>query len=307
MLAKAAKHIVMSLGRQHTGEPFMTVIHKGIADLHEVQWLLGCYAALIAQELHRQLQGRQPAWLPKNGTYSLQQQQQQQVGQQQEGAKVAPVHKRLLDGLLVPGLIGWEHVGLTNTLTWKEPEAYSVVMACAMFNVQLAHLEEHDVSSSSSSGGGGNGSIASIKPQQSSFEPPLLTATVHLRRAAVLLELSLLFPEVSLLMLALQCMKKETECMCICLLRESGSEVAAWDRVYTAVASGILPTMLQQLLPTVARMLQAAAGGPEDEIARDRAVAEVGIFLAAMAPSELLRVLRWLMRMFNLPQCSLLC
>jgi hypothetical protein len=254
------------------------LLDKEFAALHEVQWLLCCYAALIAQELHRQLQGRQPAVFPATGTSTLQQQQlrgqQQEQQQQQERVKVAPVHKRLLEGLGVPSLIGWGYAGSMSSAVWQKPRAYEAALACAKFNSQRAYLD------------GGSGEVLP-QPQLATQNPPLLSATVHLRRAAVLLELCLLFPELNVLLLSLQCMQKEVMCMHHCLLGEVGSTEVAWRRVYAAVTSGITPTLLQQLLPVVTRVLQGALNEQEeDRTGYSSAAAELGILLAAVLPGE---------------------
>jgi hypothetical protein len=251
-----------------------TVMCNDFAELHEVQWLLCCYVALIAQELHRQLHGRQPAVFPAIGANKVQPQQligQQQQQQEQERVKVAPVHKRLLEGLGVPGLIGWEYAGHTSSSVWQEPQAYAAVLACAVFSSQLAYLDSS-----------GSRRVLSQPP---AHNPPLLSATVHLRRAAVLLELCLLFPELNVLQLSLQCMHKEVECMYHCLFSEVGSNGAAWSRVYAAVTSGITPTLLQQLLPVLPRVLQQAVDEQvADRTGHSRAAAELGILLASVLP-----------------------
>jgi hypothetical protein len=270
LLVKGAADITDSLRRQHTGAPMMTVMCNDFAELHEVQWLLCCYEALIAQELHRQLQGRQPAVFPAAGANKLQPQQLTGQQQLQERVKVAPVHKRLLEGLGVPGLVGWEYAGHTSSAVWQEPQAYAALLACAMFNSQLAYLDD---------------SSGRMLPRQppSTYNPPLLSATVHLRRAAVLLELCLLFPEVNVLLLALQCIHKEVGCMYHCLFRDVGSTEATWRRVYAAVTIGITPMLLQQLLPVLTRVLQQAVDEQEeDRTAYSRAAAELGILLAAV-------------------------
>jgi hypothetical protein len=270
LLVKGAAGFTNSIRQQHSGAPMMTLMHRDFAELHEVQWLLCCYVALIAQELHRQLQGRQPAVFPATDTQKLQ--PQQLSGPQQERVKVAPVHKRLLEGLGLPGLIAWEYTGHTSTSVWKEPQAYAAVLACALYNSQLAYLDD-------SSGSG------RVQPQQPTHDSPLLTATVHLRRAAVLVELCLLFPEVNVLLLALQCVQKEVQCMQLCLVQEVGSIEAAWRRVFAAVASGITPTLLQQLLPVLARVLQRAADEQvADRTGYSRAAAELGTLLAQVLP-----------------------
>jgi hypothetical protein len=277
MLVKGAADITDGL--KHSGESMMTIVHEGVGESHEVQWLLCCYAALIAQELHRQLQGRQPASLPATATSTLQEQQESgQQAEQQERVKVAPMHKRLLEGLQVPGLIGWEHGGITNVEVWRAPQAYSAALACAVFNSQLAYVERD---SSGSSIGSGSARVR----QQPVRDPPLLTATVHLRRAAVLLELCLLFPELNVLLLSLECIHKEVECMYFCLRQEVGDIAATWHRVYAAVASGILPTVLQQLLPLLTRMLEMGSqhqGAGKEGFGR--AAAELGIVLAGAMP-----------------------
>jgi hypothetical protein len=190
------------------------------------------------------------------------------------------VHKRLLEGLGVPGLIGWEYAGHTSSSVWQEPQAYAAVIACATFNSQLAYLD------------GSSGRLRP-RPQPTTYNPPLLSATVHLRRAAVLLELCLLFPEVNVLQLALQCMHKEFGCMYHCLNREVGSTEATWSRVYNAVTRGIAPTLLQQLLPVLTRVLQRAVDEQvEERTAYNKAAAELGILLAEVLQGEWLSPFR---------------
>jgi hypothetical protein len=273
LLVKGAADATDSLRRQHAGAPMMTVMCNDFAELHEVQWLLCCYVALIAQELHRQLQGRQPAVFPATGASKLQEQQLTGQQQQEQRVKVAPVHKRLLEGLGVPGLIGWEYAGHTSSSVWQEPQAYAALLGCAMFNSQLAYLDDR----------------GRPRPQPATLTPPLLSATVHLRRAAVLLELCLLFPEVNVLLLSLQCMHKEVDCMYHCLFSEVGSAEATWSRVYAAVTSGITPTLVQQLLPVLARVLQRAVDEQvQDRLAYMKAAAELGVLLASVMQGGLL-------------------
>jgi hypothetical protein len=272
LLVKGAEDIANSQRQQqHPGASIMALLHGEYAELHEVQWLLCCYVALTAQELHRQLQGRQPAVFPATGASKLQPQQlTAQQPQQQERVKVAPVHKRLLEGLGVPGLIGWEYAGHTSGSVWREPEPHAAVLACAVFNSQLAYMND-------SSGSGG------VQPQPPTRIPLLLSATVHLRRAAVLLELCLLFPELNVLLLSLQCMQKEVECMHHCIFRELGSSREATTRVYAAVTSGIMPTLLQQLLPVLTRVLQRGVDQQvADRTAHNGAAAEMGFMLAGV-------------------------
>jgi hypothetical protein len=98
LFVKAAESITFSGQQQHSVASMMLLLRDELAELHEVQWLLCCYVALTAQELHRQLQGRQPAVFPATGINTLQ--AQQLTGQQQqEQIRVSPVHKRLLEGL----------------------------------------------------------------------------------------------------------------------------------------------------------------------------------------------------------------
>jgi hypothetical protein len=87
----------------------------------------------------------------------------------------------------VPGLIGWEYTGGYSSSVWKKPQADAAALACAVFNSQLAYQDDS----------------SRVRPQPPAHNPPLLSATVHLRRAAVLLELCLLFPEMNVLLLAL--------------------------------------------------------------------------------------------------------
>lgn len=146
------------------------------------------------------------------------------------------------------------------------------MLACAVFDAELPYHHLQDESSSSS---GINGSGSGREGL------PLLTATVHLRRAAVLLELCLLSLDLHVLLLSLPCIRREMKCMQILLQPECGSAVAAGARVDAAVASGILPTLLQQLLPVLARVLQAASPVQTGHI---EAAAELGILLASVVP-----------------------
>ncbi|WIA18989.1 hypothetical protein OEZ85_003656 [Tetradesmus obliquus] len=118
-----------------------------------------------------------------------------------------------------------------------------------------------------SSNGGGGSSRASMQQQlaaaaeaaaAAAHDPPLLTATVHLRRAAVLLELCLLQPNSCTYFIVIGCIQQSMTCMFRCLRAESSSDAAAWDRVYAAIGNGILPAVLQQLLPVLPLLMQQA-------------------------------------------------
>lgn len=88
-----------------------------------------------------------------------------------------------------------------------------------------------------------------------------LTATVHLRRAAVLLELCLLQPNNSALLYTIGCLKHSWDCMYCCVRAEHSSDAEASNRVRAAFGNGILPALLQQLLPVVPLLLQQAEQG----------------------------------------------
>uniref|UniRef100_A0A383W8R0 phytol kinase n=1 Tax=Tetradesmus obliquus TaxID=3088 RepID=A0A383W8R0_TETOB len=257
MLAKAAAEIC------HCEEVMRNRLYgvcNTLSSSHDLQWLLCCYVGLVAQVVHKQQNGKQRPLVPAAGSSWPQQQQQQQ----QQPAKVAAVHKRLLEGLRVPGLIGWQYTGHTSEQLWQDPKATVAVCACADFSIDLAHPDpDMDLSSS----GGGGSSRASMQQQlaaaaeaaaAAAHDPPLLTATVHLRRAAVLLELCLLQPNSCTYFIVIGCIQQSMTCMFRCLRAESSSDAAAWDRVYAAIGNGILPAVLQQLLPVLPLLMQQA-------------------------------------------------
>jgi hypothetical protein len=79
-----------------------------------------------------------------------------------------------------------------------------------------------------------------------------------------------------------------------CFLRELGSTAAAWSRVYAAVTSGITPTLLQQLLPVVTRVLQWAVDDQaEDRTGYNRVAAELGFLLAGLLAGDLFTLCFW--------------
>jgi hypothetical protein len=67
-----------------------------------------------------------------------------------------------------------------------------------------------------------------------------------------------------------------------CLRPEESSDAAAWDRVYAAIGAGLLPMLLQQLLPVLPRVYQQAEQQSEGDGART--AVEVGVFLSGDVP-----------------------
>jgi hypothetical protein len=252
---------------------------KDLAASPHVQWLLSCHAAMTAQSLYKQQRGRSMA-VPLAPGSSKRQQQQQQEQQQQQQMKVAAVHKRLLEGLGVPALVGIEYQGREEHLgMWANATAYPAIVGCHLCDGQEVYQ-----TASSSSISNGRGHLQQQQQQQ------LLTPTVHLRRAAVLLELCLLDCRIMPLIYGLQCLRKEITCLHKCLLRElQGDSAAACVRANAAVASGLLPALLQQLPAAMQCAVQCAqemqqAGDVQGKCSR--AVKEMAVLLAEVLTGE---------------------
>jgi hypothetical protein len=243
-----------------------------------VQWLLSFHVAMTAQSLYKQQRGRSKAVPLAAGSSKRQQQQIDQQGKEQ--LKVAAVHKRLLEGLGVPGLVGVEYEGQLHMPDWANATVYPVIMACYVCNCP-------DVRDASSSSGG------SRAEQQQQQQQQLWTPTLHLRRAAVLLELCLLDCRIAPLQFGLQCVRREVVSLRDCLQRElSGDTVAAAARAQAAVAAGLLPALLQQLPAAMECAAQLAEsnvglGTPGNVEAKcSMAVREMGVLLADVLSGE---------------------
>jgi hypothetical protein len=116
-----------------------------VAASPHVQWLLSCHVAMTAQSLHKQQKGRSLA-VPltpgssSSGGSSCSSGSGSSGGSgsgsgsgsawQQHGMKVAAVHKRLLEGLGVPRLLGVNYCGQGHLGIWAKASAYPAIIAC---------------------------------------------------------------------------------------------------------------------------------------------------------------------------------
>jgi hypothetical protein len=250
-----------------------------VATSQHVQWLLSLHhVAMTAQSLYKLQRGRLKA-VPLVAGSSKRQQQIDQQGKEQ--LKVAAVHKRLLEGLGVPALVGVEYEGQLHMPDWANAMVYPVIMASYVCNCP-------DVRDTTSSSSGGS------RAQQQQQQQQLWTPTLHLRRAAVLLELCLLDCRIAPLQFGLQCVRREVVSLRDCLRRElSGDTVAAAAKAQAAVTAGLLPALLQQLPAAMECAAQFAESNVglgtlgNVEAKCSMAVREMGVLLADVLSGEL--------------------
>jgi hypothetical protein len=116
----------------------------------------------------------------------------------------------------------------------------------------------------------------------------LFSAKLYLRRAAVLLELCLLQPQVFMQHISIQLLEHELCCVYQCLLTKCSSEAEAAEEYGRLLFGVIAPTSLQQLLPAMHHAVQHAVHHePPDKVELcERLAAATGVHLSRFLLGE---------------------
>jgi hypothetical protein len=264
--------------------------------------------------MHQQRQGQMPLVASTAGT----QQNQQQRQRQRQQLQMKPVDEKLLEALGVPELIGRQDLGHTKPNAWRKPVPETAAIAFAKYpGAILSHSSNSTASNSNGSGGEdaigttsssgsssdvvtstSNGSSentgsssrastsntaagSSSSTQQQQINE-LLSSKLYLRRAAVLLELCLLQPQVFMQHVCIQLLEHELCCVYQRLLTECSSEAEAAEEYGRLLFGVIAPTSLQQLLPAMHHAVQHALHHePPDKVElSERLAAAMGVHLS---------------------------